>query len=83
MRIRANISGDIMEAPWYVFLIDAAGCHVCDWVPPIPFPSIKMRDEDGELTTWREYWGDFRQWWHCVIHDPLLQWADARIQKAK
>jgi hypothetical protein len=66
------------EAPWYIFAIDSFTTWLCDYFPPIPFPAISMTDENGEKTTWKEYYGDTRAFFHVKVHDPIFQWVESK-----
>lgn len=61
----------------------------CDMIPSIPLPDAKKRlrdQEDIELnggnqwTTWKEWYGDFAQLFHCVVHVPIFNFCEKRIQ---
>lgn len=61
----------------------------CDMVPSIPLPSAKKRLKDQEdiglnggnpWTTWKEWYGDFSQLFHCVVHVPIFNFCERRIQ---
>lgn len=61
------------EAPWYIFALETTIQRVCDIIPPIPLPSIKMKlseecnDGDEEYTTWKEWYGDVQQLFHSFV----------------
>lgn len=76
MRKIGHIS--LEEAPWYVFAIDGFTTWLCDYFPPIPFPTIGMKDEDGEKTTWKEYYGDTQQLFCVKVHMPIFQWIESK-----
>lgn len=58
-------------APWYIFALEATVRRVCDAIPPIPLPSIKMKAQKGcddeEYTTWKEWYGDVQQLFHSFV----------------
>jgi len=75
------------EGPWWVFLLDRIVEFLCEIAPPIRFPSIKLRlknKEDiefygSEHTTWRDWYGDFNQFFHLAIHEPVFRFCQKRI----
>lgn len=71
-------TGHIMldETPWYVFAIARAVEWMCDHMPAIPLPSDPIKDEDGNDTTLKEYYGDTSHLFHAFVHDPVFQWAE-------
>ncbi|MCX6735808.1 MAG: hypothetical protein NTZ13_01875 [Candidatus Parcubacteria bacterium] len=66
------------EAPWYIFAIDRVSIWFCDHFPPIPFPSVSMKDDDGEETTWKEYYGDARALFHIKVCMPIFEWVESK-----
>jgi hypothetical protein len=75
----ASIS--LETAPWPIFAIEWAMDIICDSIPPIPLPNIKIRpkDNDGEWTTTKEWYGDLSQLVHAVIHVPIFNFCWSRI----
>jgi len=62
---------------------------VCDFVPPIPLPKMKVSlksREDIEFnggdawTTLRDWYGDLRQVFHCFVHMPTFDFCQKRIR---
>jgi len=77
------------EASWWVFALDRIIEFLCDFIPPVPFPKIKMRlkdrediefNGDSEWTTWREWYGDLSQLFHCFVHMPIFDFCQKRIK---
>ncbi len=64
------------EAPWYVFAIARAVEWTCDHMPAIPLPDRAIKDDDGEETTLKDYYGELNHLWHAKVHDPVFQWAE-------
>ncbi|HRK02503.1 MAG TPA: hypothetical protein PLH57_07530 [Oligoflexia bacterium] len=77
-----NIPKDVIEGPWYAFALQDFSCWICDRVPTIPFPAIPMIDDEGQATTWAQWWGDLNQWWHVTICSPVSYWANCNIRTA-
>lgn len=84
---KANIY--LEEAPWLVFGVDRIAEFVCDFVPPVPLPKMKVRlksREDIEFnggddwTTLRDWYGDLRQVFHCFVHMPIFDFCQKRIR---
>ena len=70
---------DLEEAPWYIFAIDNAIMVICDIIPGISLPRIKIK-WDGEDTNLREWYGDTQQVFHAFVCDPIFQWCQRRIK---
>lgn len=70
---------DVVEAPWYVLLVEWFADHACSYIPPIPFPNIWKRkrdaDDDFHMYTLKEWYGDLRQMWCCYVDGSLFQWS--------
>ena len=84
---KANIY--LEEASWWVFLVDRIVEFLCDLIPPISLPKIKMRLKDREdiefnggsdWTTLRDWYGDLRQIFHCFVHIPVFHFCRKRIR---
>jgi hypothetical protein len=76
------------EASWWVFVVDRFVEFLCDFMPSVPLPKIKMRLKDkedvefnggNELTTLWDWYGDLRQVFHCFVHMPLFDFCQKRI----
>lgn len=61
---------------------------LCDLIPSIPLPKIKMKLKDrediefnggDELTTLRDWYGDLSQVFHCFVHLPVFNFCQKRI----
>ncbi|MBA7632578.1 hypothetical protein ES703_40126 [subsurface metagenome] len=81
----ANIFLD--EAPFYIFFLDWLVESLCELIPAIPLPRIKIRlrnpgeieDNDGkEWTTLDEWYGDLSQAFHLFVHMPVFDFCGAR-----
>ena len=69
------------EAPWYIFAIREASLWVCDHIPAIPLPPIPMKDpNDGEDTTWRDYYGELNHLWRLYIDMGISDWTNSKIK---
>ena len=75
------------EAPWWIFAVDRFAEFLCDLVPPIPLPKIKVRLKDrqdiefngeNEWTTLRDWYGDLNQVFHCFVHLPVFDFCQKR-----
>lgn len=84
---KANIY--LEKASWWVFLIDRIAEFLCDLIPPIPLPKIKMKLKDREdielngesdCTTLRDWYGDLSQVFHCFVHMPIFDFCQKRIR---
>jgi hypothetical protein len=64
------------EAPWYVFAIACVVEWICDHMPAIPLPDDPIKDEDGNNTTLKAYYGELNHLWHDKVDDPVFQWAE-------
>lgn len=69
----------IEQGPWWAFFIRWLADHLCDFIPRIPFPSIRIDDEERNKTTLKNEWGDLSQWVHVVIHAPVFKWVEGKI----
>ena len=76
----------LREEPWWLALCGWAidkigyGCRMLHWVKMPTF--LKYRDEDGEMMSWRDYYGDLGQIYHCCVFEPLFYWHEGHT-KAK
>ncbi len=84
---KANIY--LEEAPWWIFWIDRIAEFLCDFVPPISLPRMKVRlrsREDiefnggDEWTTLGDWYGDLRQVFHCFVHMSIFDFCQKRIR---
>jgi len=84
---KANIY--LEEAFWWVFAVDRIAEFLCDLIPSIPLPKIKMRLKDREdiefnggsnWTTLRDWYGDLSQVFHCFVHMPVFDFCQKRIR---
>ena len=84
---KANIY--LEEASWWVFALDRTIEFLCDLIPPLSLPKIKIRLKDrediefngrSEWTTWREWHGDLNQLFHCFVHMPIFDFCQKRIR---
>jgi hypothetical protein len=80
---------DLQTGPWWVFALGRTAELCCDLAPSIPLPGAKKRlkdQEDIELnggnpwTTWKEWYGDLSQLFHCFVHIPIFNFCERRIQ---
>jgi len=84
-------SVDLRTGPWLVFALERTAEFCCDILPSIPLPRAKKRlrnQEDIELnggnpwTTWKEWYGDLSQLFHCFVHIPIFNSCE-RIVKTR
>ena len=87
--IYKQVSIYLEEASWWVFVVDKIVESLCDLIPSLPLPNIKMRlhnKEDiecnggSELTTLRDWYGDLSQVFHRFIHMPVFDFCQKRIE---
>jgi hypothetical protein len=81
--------------PWWVFFIEWLSISLCDLLhklPPIPLPNCEIcRDcftgsdllEPGEMTTIREWYGDFQSMWCIKVDSPIIQWCYHKYVRIK
>jgi len=75
------------EGPWWIFLLDRIIEFLCEIIPPIKFPNLKLRlknKEDiefygSEWTTWREWYGDLNEFFHVTVHESIFRFCQRRI----
>jgi len=76
------------EASWWVFAADRLAEFICDRIPSIPLPRIKMRlkdrcdielNEGNKWTTLRDWYGDLSQAFHCLVHLPVFHYCQKKI----
>ena len=80
---------ELRSGSGWVFCLGRAAEFCCDVVPPIRLPSTKKRltdQEDIELndgnpwTTWRDWYGDLSQLFHCLVHVPVFSFCERMIR---
>jgi hypothetical protein len=82
----ANIYVD--DAPWLIFALERSIEFICDVIPSIPFPKVKMRLKDpddiefigSEWTTWKDWYGDLNQYFHLLVHSPVFYYCQGRMK---
>jgi len=82
----ANIHID--DGPWWAFALDDLVGAICDIIPSIPFPKIKLKLKDpddieiqgGQWTTWKEWHGDLNQYFHVSVHSPVFEFCQNKIK---
>ena len=67
------------EAPFYIFTIEYITNYVCELIPDIPLPKIKII-RGGEKTNLREYYGCISDIFHVYVHVPISKWCDEKIK---
>jgi len=70
---------NLEEASWYIFAIEKAIMMICDIVPGISLPRIKIK-RDGEGTNLRKWYGDTQQVFYAFVCDLVFQWCQRRIK---
>ena len=76
------------DAPWWIFALERSIEFICDIIPSIPFPKVKMRLRDpgdiecieSEWTTWKEWYGDLNQYFHVLAHNPVFYYCQDRMK---
>lgn len=80
---------DLRTGPWWVFVLERTAELCCDMGPSIPLPGARKRlrdQEDIELnggnpwTTWKEWYGDLSQLFHCFVHIPIFNFCERMVQ---
>lgn len=67
------------EAPWYIFSLEDFIMKVCDIIPRMPLPNIKIKI-DGEEWTMKSYYGTFRDLFHVFICSKITIWCFSKIK---
>lgn len=62
------------EAPWYIFALDNSIPYICDYIPRIPLPKIKII-KDGEKTNLKDYYGTIQDLFHVYICEHISNWC--------
>ena len=81
----------LKEAPWYIWFLNWLFNLVCAFLTSmdIPLPDIKIPTFDKETIEYNDgcrwvslkaWYGDFGQWFHCIIHDPILHFCRRRTK---
>ena len=76
------------EAAWWVFALDNLIEFICDIMPSIPFPKVKLRLRDpedieineSEWTTWKDWYGDLNQHFHLFVHCPVFEYCNKKMK---
>lgn len=63
------------EGRWYIFLIQWVVVRIRDLIPEISLPPLPWRG--GENL--RERYGELDALFHCLVCDPIYEWADNKI----
>jgi hypothetical protein len=85
---RRTASIHVDDAPWWVFALDNLIEFICDIIPSIPFPKVKLRLRDpedieingSEWTTWKEWYGDLNQYFHLFAHCPVFEYCRDKMK---
>jgi len=75
------------DAPWWVFALDNLIEFICDIIPSIPFPRVRLRLRDpediecneSEWTTWKDWYGDLNQYFHLYAHCPVFEYCQDKM----
>lgn len=79
---------DLQNGPWWVFGLERMAEWCCDGIPDIPLPKLKLRLRDPEdieandghqWTTWKAWYGDLSQLFHCFVHIPVFNYCQRRV----
>jgi hypothetical protein len=78
----------VEEAAWWVFALENSIEFICDIMPSIPFPNVKLRLRDpedieineSEWTTWKDWYGDLNQYIHLFVHCPVLEYCNKKMK---
>ncbi len=77
------------EAPFYIFFLDWLANVLCELIPTIPLPKIRMRLKDPEdiecnggekWTTLDEWYGDWSQAFHLFVHMPVFDFCTRKTK---
>ena len=80
---------DLRTGPWWVFALERTAELCCDMIPSIPMPDAKKRLRDqveielnggNPWTTWKEWYGDLSQLFHCFVHVPIFDFCQKRVK---
>ena len=80
---------DLRTGSWWLFALERTAEFCCDIIPSIPLPNAKKRlREQGDIelnggnpwTTWKEWYGDLSQLFHCFVHVPIFDFCQKRIK---
>lgn len=75
---RKTASVFLEEAPWYIFALENVTFKICSLVPHIYIPftdRIKIKDDDGEVYTIYEYYGDLNCLFHSFVCAPITSYC--------
>ena len=70
-----EVSLHLEEGSWWSWWLEGFICTVCSHFPCIPLPPIPMKNDDGEETNWRDWWGDTNSLFHCYVCMPVCQFC--------
>lgn len=80
---------ELRMGSWWIFALGRTVEWCCDVVPPIPLPRVKKRlmgqediglNADNPWTTWKEWYGDLSQLFHCFVHMPVFNFCERVIR---
>lgn len=57
---------ELIELPWWLWLIEKFADCGCSYIPPIPFPDFRKKtwkDSEGEKSTPKEWYGNLQQFY--------------------
>ena len=83
-------SYDLEEAPWWIFAIEYSIEWLCDCVPSIPFPDIKLKllsqkdaddcNDGDRVVSMKGWYGDLQQWFCAAVHMSLTNWCYRKME---
>lgn len=70
------------EGPWYIFFLAELSMGICDILPSWELPIIGRITiiKDNEKYTINEYYGGFRDLFHCFVDIPIQDFCWKRIK---
>lgn len=65
----------VEEGPWWAFWL-IYDCCICRWIPAIKFPKwlyvwVQDSGEEKVRYSWKDWYGDLRQWATIAVEMPL------------
>ena len=66
------------DAPWYIFVIEYVIQFICNCIPRIPLPRIKIIRGNKE-TTLKDWYGTTEDLFHAFICGPVVEWCYKKI----
>lgn len=78
---------EVVEYPWWLWLIEWWADRGCSWIPRIPFPNWpKMhfdKDDPSYVATPKEWYGDLSQLYCSLVCSKLINWVERHPKRKK